>query len=152
MSFFFSCSNVSGVVEEKCNNLKCLLRVSFCVFVSQSVLLLTCPSLCLSASHGSFVSLHLYFPFPEQIWLRFIVRSPTWFVFPGTYKSEDNQLLLKVYQVKGPTEHYLSKFKNDNWAMDGYVRKLIFHHFHVLFDFLFLKGIKQTKWQTHCWL
>ncbi|CAG05694.1 unnamed protein product [Tetraodon nigroviridis] len=39
----------------------------------------------------------------------------------GTYKSEDNQLLLKVYQVKGPTEHYLSKFKNDNWAMDGYV-------------------------------
>ncbi|TMS13050.1 CUB and sushi domain-containing protein 1 [Larimichthys crocea] len=39
----------------------------------------------------------------------------------GTYKSEENQLLLKVYQVKGPTEHYLSKFKNDNWAMDGYV-------------------------------
>lgn len=42
---------------------------------------------------------------------------------PGTYKSEENQLLLKVYQVKGPTEHYLSKFKNDNWAMDGYVRQ-----------------------------
>uniref|UniRef100_H2M2H5 CUB and Sushi multiple domains 1 n=1 Tax=Oryzias latipes TaxID=8090 RepID=H2M2H5_ORYLA len=41
----------------------------------------------------------------------------------GSYKSEENQLLLKVYQVKGPTEHYYSKFKNDNWAMDGYVRK-----------------------------
>uniref|UniRef100_A0AAX7VKY4 CUB and Sushi multiple domains 1 n=1 Tax=Astatotilapia calliptera TaxID=8154 RepID=A0AAX7VKY4_ASTCA len=39
----------------------------------------------------------------------------------GTYKAEENQLLLKVYQVKGPTEHYYSKFKNDNWAMDGYV-------------------------------
>uniref|UniRef100_A0AAV2LT87 CUB and Sushi multiple domains 1 n=1 Tax=Knipowitschia caucasica TaxID=637954 RepID=A0AAV2LT87_KNICA len=39
----------------------------------------------------------------------------------GTYKFEENQLLLKVYQVKGPTEHYYSKFKNDNWAMDGYV-------------------------------
>uniref|UniRef100_A0A8C8DH19 CUB and Sushi multiple domains 1 n=1 Tax=Oryzias sinensis TaxID=183150 RepID=A0A8C8DH19_9TELE len=39
----------------------------------------------------------------------------------GSYKSEENQLLLKVYQVKGPTEHYYSKFKNDNWAMDGYV-------------------------------
>nr|XP_057944796.1 CUB and sushi domain-containing protein 1-like isoform X2 [Doryrhamphus excisus] len=39
----------------------------------------------------------------------------------GTYKSEENQLLLKVYQVKGPTEHYYNKFKNDNWAMDGYV-------------------------------
>uniref|UniRef100_A0A672FLN5 CUB and Sushi multiple domains 1 n=1 Tax=Salarias fasciatus TaxID=181472 RepID=A0A672FLN5_SALFA len=44
----------------------------------------------------------------------------------GTYKSEENQLLLKVYQVKGPTEHYYSKFKNDNWAMDGYVRKTLF--------------------------
>lgn len=44
-------------------------------------------------------------------------QSPT----PGTYKSEENQLLLKVYQVKGPTQHYISKFKNDNWAMDGYV-------------------------------
>lgn len=41
----------------------------------------------------------------------------------GTYKSEENQLLLKVYQVKGPTEHYYSKFKNDNWAMDGHVRQ-----------------------------
>lgn len=46
------------------------------------------------------------------------------FFLAGTYKSEDNQLLLKVYQVKGPKEHYLSKFKNDNWAMDGYVSKL----------------------------
>lgn len=44
-------------------------------------------------------------------------------IHTGTYKSEENQLLLKVYQVKGPTEHYLSKFKNDNWAMDGYVRQ-----------------------------
>ncbi len=47
---------------------------------------------------------------------------------PGTYKSEENQLLLKVYQVKGPTEHYLSKFKNDNWAMDGYVSTFHIRH------------------------
>ncbi|XP_046885306.1 CUB and sushi domain-containing protein 1-like [Hypomesus transpacificus] len=39
----------------------------------------------------------------------------------GTYKKEENHLLLKVYQITGPTEHYFSKFKNDNWAMDGYV-------------------------------
>uniref|UniRef100_A0A7N8WY87 CUB and Sushi multiple domains 1 n=1 Tax=Mastacembelus armatus TaxID=205130 RepID=A0A7N8WY87_9TELE len=45
----------------------------------------------------------------------------------GTYKSEENQLLLKVYQVKGPTEHYYSKFKNDNWAMDGYVSQTPFY-------------------------
>lgn len=23
--------------------------------------------------------------------------------------------------MRGPTEQYFSKFKNDNWAMDGYV-------------------------------
>uniref|UniRef100_A0A673IHF6 CUB and Sushi multiple domains 1 n=1 Tax=Sinocyclocheilus rhinocerous TaxID=307959 RepID=A0A673IHF6_9TELE len=39
----------------------------------------------------------------------------------GTYKKEENHLLLKVYQIRGPTEQYFSKFKNDNWAMDGYV-------------------------------
>ncbi|XP_041921873.1 CUB and sushi domain-containing protein 1-like [Alosa sapidissima] len=39
----------------------------------------------------------------------------------GTYKKEENHLLLKVYQIRGPTEKYYSKFKNDNWAMDGYV-------------------------------
>lgn len=48
-------------------------------------------------------------------------------IFLGTYKSEENQLLLKVYQVKGPTEYYYSKFKNDNWAMDGYVSKSFFN-------------------------
>lgn len=41
--------------------------------------------------------------------------------FAGTYKKEENHLLLKVYQIRGPTEQYFSKFKNDNWAMDGYV-------------------------------
>ena len=49
----------------------------------------------------------------------------------GTYKSEENQLLLKVYQVKGPTEHYYSKFKNDNWAMDGYVRQTSSYFFDI---------------------
>uniref|UniRef100_A0AAZ3P372 CUB and sushi domain-containing protein 1 n=1 Tax=Oncorhynchus tshawytscha TaxID=74940 RepID=A0AAZ3P372_ONCTS len=42
----------------------------------------------------------------------------------GTYKKEENHLLLKVYQIRGPTEHHFSKFKNDNWAMDGYVKWL----------------------------
>ncbi|XP_048865206.1 CUB and sushi domain-containing protein 1-like isoform X4 [Brienomyrus brachyistius] len=39
----------------------------------------------------------------------------------GTYKKEENHLLLKVYNVHGPMELYFSKFKNDNWAMDGFV-------------------------------
>lgn len=44
--------------------------------------------------------------------------------FAGTYKTEENHLLLKVYQIRGPTEQYFSKFKNDNWAMDGYVSSI----------------------------
>ncbi|XP_036402136.1 CUB and sushi domain-containing protein 1-like [Megalops cyprinoides] len=39
----------------------------------------------------------------------------------GTYKKEENHLLLKVYQIRGPVAVSFSKFKNDNWAMDGYV-------------------------------
>ncbi|KAI1894595.1 hypothetical protein AGOR_G00117390 [Albula goreensis] len=39
----------------------------------------------------------------------------------GTYKKEENHLLLKVYQIRGPVALSFSKFKNDNWAMDGYV-------------------------------
>ncbi|XP_035256647.1 CUB and sushi domain-containing protein 1a isoform X1 [Anguilla anguilla] len=39
----------------------------------------------------------------------------------GTYKKEENHLLLKVYQIGGPVALSFSKFKNDNWAMDGYV-------------------------------
>lgn len=44
--------------------------------------------------------------------------------FAGTYKTEENHLLLKVYQIRGPTEQYFSKFKNNNWAMDGYVSSI----------------------------
>ncbi|TSN48501.1 CUB and sushi domain-containing protein 1 [Bagarius yarrelli] len=54
----------------------------------------------------------------------------------GTYKKEENHLLLKVYQIRGPTEQYFSKFKNDNWAMDGYVtaeseKKMFVYHGHI---------------------
>lgn len=68
-----------------------------------------------------------------------------WFFLAGTYKSEDNQLLLKVYQVKGPKEHYLSKFKNDNWAMDGHVSKLT----SLFYMGVFLKS-KITNPQSMC--
>lgn len=65
------------------------------------------------------------------IWWILVVISVNYFLimllcflggcFAGTFKKEENHLLLKVYQIRGPTEQYFSKFKNDNWAMDGYV-------------------------------
>ncbi|XP_056421690.1 CUB and sushi domain-containing protein 1 isoform X3 [Hyla sarda] len=39
----------------------------------------------------------------------------------GVYKKEEAHLLLKVFQIKGPSDGLIKKFKNDNWAMDGYV-------------------------------
>uniref|UniRef100_A0A7M4DYW0 CUB and Sushi multiple domains 2 n=1 Tax=Crocodylus porosus TaxID=8502 RepID=A0A7M4DYW0_CROPO len=39
----------------------------------------------------------------------------------GIYKREDVHLLLQVYQITGPVENFVNKFKNDKWALDGHV-------------------------------
>ncbi len=39
----------------------------------------------------------------------------------GTYKKEEAKLLLQVYQIRGPVEIFVNKFKIDNWALDGHV-------------------------------
>ncbi|XP_037683717.1 CUB and sushi domain-containing protein 2 isoform X4 [Choloepus didactylus] len=39
----------------------------------------------------------------------------------GIYKKEDFHLLLQVYQVTGPVEIFVNKFKDDHWALDGHV-------------------------------
>lgn len=46
---------------------------------------------------------------------------PLNFLFPGIYKKEDSHLLLQVYQVTGPVEVFVNKFKGDHWALDGHV-------------------------------
>lgn len=43
----------------------------------------------------------------------------------GVYKKEEAHLLLKVFQIKGSSEIFASKFENDNWALDGYVSNRI---------------------------
>uniref|UniRef100_A0A8D2L0D4 CUB and Sushi multiple domains 2 n=1 Tax=Varanus komodoensis TaxID=61221 RepID=A0A8D2L0D4_VARKO len=39
----------------------------------------------------------------------------------GIYKREDVHLLLQVYQITGPVEIFMNKFKSDKWALDGHV-------------------------------
>ncbi|XP_032244248.1 CUB and sushi domain-containing protein 2 isoform X5 [Phoca vitulina] len=39
----------------------------------------------------------------------------------GIYKKEDFHLLLQVYQITGPVEIFVNKFKDDHWALDGHV-------------------------------
>ncbi|XP_016400283.1 CUB and sushi domain-containing protein 1-like, partial [Sinocyclocheilus rhinocerous] len=40
---------------------------------------------------------------------------------PNTKQPEEAQLLLQVYQIRGPVEIFVNKFKIDNWALDGHV-------------------------------
>uniref|UniRef100_A0A8B9RZV4 CUB and Sushi multiple domains 2 n=1 Tax=Accipiter nisus TaxID=211598 RepID=A0A8B9RZV4_9AVES len=47
--------------------------------------------------------------------------------FSGIYKKEDVHLLLQVYQITGPVEIFVNKFKNDKWALDGHVTNPISH-------------------------
>lgn len=46
---------------------------------------------------------------------------PLNFLFPGIYKKEDFHLFLQVYQITGPVEIFVNKFKDDHWALDGHV-------------------------------
>ncbi|XP_042194838.1 CUB and sushi domain-containing protein 1 [Callorhinchus milii] len=39
----------------------------------------------------------------------------------GFYKKQEHHLLLELYQIRGPVEMFVHKFKNDNLALDGYV-------------------------------
>ncbi|XP_058853305.1 CUB and sushi domain-containing protein 2-like [Acipenser ruthenus] len=39
----------------------------------------------------------------------------------GIYKKEEVHLMLQVYQIRGPIEIFVHKFKNDNLALDGHV-------------------------------
>jgi hypothetical protein len=41
--------------------------------------------------------------------------------YSGNYKKEDFHLLLQVYQITGPVEIFVNKFKDDHWALDGHV-------------------------------
>lgn len=49
------------------------------------------------------------------------VSNITYFLSLGNYKKEDFRLLLQVYQVTGPVESFVNKFKDDHWALDGHV-------------------------------
>ncbi|KAG9330843.1 hypothetical protein JZ751_021931 [Albula glossodonta] len=38
----------------------------------------------------------------------------------GVYRSMEAHLLLQVYQIRGPVEIFVHKFKSENWALDGH--------------------------------
>lgn len=91
----------------------------------------TCPGLphrqaCRGCFHqyprGSFTQTFLP-PTPTDVGLENFdgASSITYFLSLGNYKKEDFRLLLQVYQVTGPVESFVNKFKDDHWALDGHV-------------------------------
>lgn len=86
-----------------------LLMVMYGMFISTS----TC-EISLGQSH----------PHPHKYGFGDFSRSLVYslnFLFPGIYKKEDFHLLLQVYQITGPAEIFVNKFKDDHWALDGHV-------------------------------
>ncbi|XP_067840108.1 CUB and sushi domain-containing protein 1-like [Heptranchias perlo] len=51
----------------------------------------------------------------------FIEHSSMELKLSGIYKKEETRLCLKLYQIKGPIEIFVSKFRNGNWGLDGHV-------------------------------
>lgn len=50
-------------------------------------------------------------------WAQTHRHSPT-----GVYKKEEAHLLLRAFQTTGLADIFVSKFEDDEWALDGYVR------------------------------
>ncbi|CAB1312930.1 unnamed protein product, partial [Coregonus sp. 'balchen'] len=75
----------------------------------------------LGAREGATITVNGFNATTSRVNVTLLDQSKVQFKLSGTYKKEENHLLLKVYQIRGPTEIHFSKFKNDNWAMDGYV-------------------------------
>ncbi|TSK31427.1 CUB and sushi domain-containing protein 2 [Bagarius yarrelli] len=61
----------------------------------------------------------------------------------GTYKREEAHLLLQVYQIRGPVEIFVNKFKIDNWALDGHVSYMPSSNSFVYQGFVRGKGFGQ---------
>nr|XP_015204236.1 PREDICTED: CUB and sushi domain-containing protein 2 isoform X1 [Lepisosteus oculatus] len=61
----------------------------------------------------------------------------------GTYKKEEAHLLLQVYQIRGPVEIFVNKFKSENWALDGHVSSMASSSSFVYQGFVRGKGFGQ---------
>nr|XP_014341913.1 PREDICTED: CUB and sushi domain-containing protein 1-like [Latimeria chalumnae] len=57
----------------------------------------------------------------SQVNASFIEHSSVELKLSGIYKKEEAHLFLKIIQIKGPVDIFISKFENDNWSLDGYV-------------------------------
>ncbi|XP_036397589.1 CUB and sushi domain-containing protein 1-like [Megalops cyprinoides] len=61
----------------------------------------------------------------------------------GVYRTEDAHLLVQVYQIRGPVEIFVNKFKSESWALDGHVSYVASTNSFVYQGFVRGKGFGQ---------
>uniref|UniRef100_A0A8C1UMN4 CUB and Sushi multiple domains 2 n=1 Tax=Cyprinus carpio TaxID=7962 RepID=A0A8C1UMN4_CYPCA len=75
----------------------------------------------LGKKQPAMLSITAFEPFSNRVNGTLMDHSGVQLNLAGTYKKEESQLLLQVYQIRGPVEIFVNKFKIDNWALDGHV-------------------------------
>ncbi|XP_026144649.1 CUB and sushi domain-containing protein 2 [Carassius auratus] len=75
----------------------------------------------LGKKQPAMLSITAFEPFSNRVNGTLMDHSGVQLNLAGTYKKEEAQLLLQVYQIRGPVEIFVNKFKIDNWALDGHV-------------------------------
>ncbi|XP_052388948.1 CUB and sushi domain-containing protein 2-like [Carassius gibelio] len=75
----------------------------------------------LGKKQPAMLSITAFEPFSNRVNGTLLDHSGVQLNLAGTYKKEEAQLLLQVYQIRGPVEIFVNKFKIDNWALDGHV-------------------------------
>ncbi|XP_055074905.1 CUB and sushi domain-containing protein 2 [Misgurnus anguillicaudatus] len=75
----------------------------------------------LGKKQPAMLSITAFEPFSNRVNGTLMDHSGVQLNLAGIYKKEEAQLLLQVYQIRGPVEIFVNKFKIDNWALDGHV-------------------------------
>uniref|UniRef100_A0A672MSI3 CUB and Sushi multiple domains 2 n=1 Tax=Sinocyclocheilus grahami TaxID=75366 RepID=A0A672MSI3_SINGR len=75
----------------------------------------------LGKKQPAMLSITAFEPFSNRVNGTLLDHSGVQLNLAGIYKKEEAQLLLQVYQIQGPVEIFVNKFKIDNWALDGHV-------------------------------
>uniref|UniRef100_A0A671RXC0 CUB and sushi domain-containing protein 1-like n=1 Tax=Sinocyclocheilus anshuiensis TaxID=1608454 RepID=A0A671RXC0_9TELE len=75
----------------------------------------------LGKKQPAMLSITAFEPFSSRVNGTLMDHSGVQLNLAGIYKKEEAQLLLQVYQIRGPVEIFVNKFKIDNWALDGHV-------------------------------
>uniref|UniRef100_A0A672UVJ0 CUB and Sushi multiple domains 2 n=1 Tax=Strigops habroptila TaxID=2489341 RepID=A0A672UVJ0_STRHB len=75
----------------------------------------------LGKKQPAMLSVTSFDPATSKVNATLIDHSGVELLVSGIYKKEDVHLLLQVYQITGPVEIFVNKFRNDKWALDGHV-------------------------------